>query len=272
MTVTIAIANAKGGVGKTTTAIHLALAYAAAGYAVLAVDVDHQGSLTEGLGVNIRKKPSLFEVLTEEAAVADAVYPVRRNLDVLGADIRFNPAEHKIGSLPYGELRLRRILRSLRQYDLVFIDCPPALGKVTASALAAADALLVPVEPSKHAIEGVDMMQQAREEVLEALDREVRFLGPVLCMAEHRASTKLTRRTLRERFGDLFFDAEIRRAEEIKQRAFLDQSVFDGDKLSGVAEDYLRLAGEMARRLGLLFAAGDIDGENAGTARHTAEA
>lgn len=146
--VTIAIANAKGGCAKTTSVLHLAVAFAERGLDVLAVDVDPQGTLTRQLGITIRGQASVKEVLLDGLPLAEAVVVARPQLAVLGADLRLASADLDLATAVGGDTRLRRALRNA-PYDIILIDYPPAIGKLTVNALVAADAFIVPLEPSQ---------------------------------------------------------------------------------------------------------------------------
>ncbi|CAA9562631.1 MAG: Chromosome (plasmid) partitioning protein ParA / Sporulation initiation inhibitor protein Soj [uncultured Thermomicrobiales bacterium] len=251
MSATIAIANAKGGCGKTTTVLHLAVAFAEQGLDVLAVDVDPQGTLTRQLGVVVRGQPTVKEVLIDGVPLEEAVVPARPRLDVLGADLRLAAADLDLAAAVGGDTRLRRALRAAR-HDLVLIDCPPAIGKLTVNALVAAGAFLVPLEPSQYSLEGLDMLQPTVRAVRENYTPDLAFLGPVLVMAEPRTVvTKVVREQLEREWGDLAFRTVVRKSQRTKEVAFTRDTLFDAGEMTTTGADYLGLAAEIADRLGL---------------------
>jgi chromosome partitioning protein len=247
----IAIANAKGGCGKTTTALHLAVAFAEQGISVLAVDMDPQGTLTRQLGITARGAPTVKEVLLAGMTLPEAVVAARLRLDVLGADLRLASADLDLATAVGGDTRLRRALRNAA-YDLVLIDCPPAIGKLTVNALVAADAFLVPLDPSQYALEGLDMLQPTVQAVRENYSPDLAFLGPVLVLAEPRTIvTKLVREQLETEWGALVFHTVVRKSQRTREVAFTRDTLYDGGETTTTGSDYLDLSAEIAVRLGL---------------------
>ncbi len=251
MTVTIAVANAKGGCGKTTTALHLAVAFAERGLRTLAVDVDPQGTLTRQLGVAVRGRPSVKEVLIDGLPFDQTVVPARPMLDVLGADLRLASADLDLAAAVGGDTRLRRALRGAR-YGVVLIDCPPAIGKLTVNALVAADCFLVPLDPSQYSLEGLDMLQPTVHAVRENYSPDLDFLGPVLVMAEPRTVvTKVVREQLERDWGKRAFRTLVRKSQRTKEVAFTRDTLFDAGDATATGADYLDLVAEIAGRLDL---------------------
>lgn len=256
--VTIAIANAKGGCAKTTSVLHLAVAFAERGLDVLAVDVDPQGTLTRQLGITIRGQASVKEVLLDGLPLADAVVVARPQLAVLGADLRLASADLDLATAVGGDTRLRRALRNA-PYDIILIDCPPAIGKLTVNALVAADAFIVPLEPSQYSLEGLDMLQPTVRAVRENYSPDLAFLGPVLVMAEPRTTvTKVVREQLERDWSERFFRTMIRKSQRTKEVAFTRDTLFDGGETTTTGNDYLALATEIGARLDLSLSAATV--------------
>ncbi|HSH81810.1 MAG TPA: AAA family ATPase [Herpetosiphonaceae bacterium] len=250
MTVTIAIANAKGGVGKTTTALHLAVAFAERGLSTLAIDIDPQGTLTQQLGIATNHDtPTVREVLFDNHRLRDVAVPTRLHLDVAPADLRLADADLGLAQVGGGDLRLRKGMRGL-PHEIVVIDCPPALGKLTFNALVAADAYLVPIDSAAFALMGMDMLFRTVEEVREYFNPNLRFLGPVLTLAEPRTLvTRAVSDQLRRAYPETFATM-IRRSQKAKEVAFAQETLLDIEPTT-TGDDYRTLASEVLGRLGL---------------------
>ena len=198
----IAIANQKGGVGKTTTAVNLGAALAEAGFRVLVVDLDPQGNASTGLGINPRDvESSIYDVLMTDAPALDCIEPTSlKNLFVLPATIDLAGAEIELVSAFSRELKLRRALDVLRpEYDIILIDCPPSLGLLTVNGLAAADDVIVPVQSEYYALEGLGQLLK-NVAMVRSLNPTLDVRGIVLTM--HDARTKLAEQV----------ESEVRRA------------------------------------------------------------
>ena len=201
----IAIANQKGGVGKTTTAVNLGAALAEAGYRVLVVDLDPQGNASTGLGINHRDvESSVYDVIMTDAPALDCVEPTSlKNLFVLPATIDLAGAEIELVSAFSRELKLRRALDLVRpEYDFILIDCPPSLGLLTVNGLAAADDVIVPMQCEYYALEGLGPAPEERGHGAVNLNPTLDVRGIVLTMYDAR--TKLAEQVeheVREHFG-----------------------------------------------------------------------
>jgi chromosome partitioning protein len=252
LTTVLAVANQKGGVGKTTTAINLAAALAALEHEVLLVDCDPQGNATRGLG-GAPEPPNLYQVLTGAAAAADAIRPSGfPHLDLLPADRNLVGVEVEFVGLDGWERRLaERLAPVVARYDLVFLDAPPSLGHLTVLALVAADAVLVPMQCEYFALEGLSELVGTIRAVAGALNPRLRLSGIVLTMYDDRM--KLTRDVeaeLRRHFGGAVFATAVPRNVRLAEAPSHGLAILQYDIKSRGAEAYLALARELRGRIG----------------------
>ncbi|MBW3561670.1 MAG: AAA family ATPase [Actinobacteria bacterium] len=251
----IAVANQKGGVGKTTTAVSVAAALADAGAQVLLVDLDPQGNATTGLGHRPQEgAPSTYRVLIEEMPVEDATEPTSiRGLHCVPSSLDLAGAEIELVSVFNRERRLRQGLDAVRDlYDVIIIDCPPTLGLLTINALAAADSVILPIQCEYYALEGVGQLTRTLELVRRGLNPDLDLFGVVLTMYDAR--TKLSQQVadeVRSHFGELVFRTIVPRTVRLSEAPSYGQPITVYDPTSRGARSYLRLADEVAGRLGL---------------------
>ena len=251
----IAVANQKGGVGKSTTAVSLGAALAELGHRVLVVDLDPQGNASTGLGIRHEERDvTVYDVLATEAPIEGAIVPTPiDNLFAIPSTIDLAGAEIELVSQFSRELRLRKAIEPLREggdFDFVFLDCPPSLGLLTVNALAAAEELIVPIQCEYYALEGLGQLLRNVRLVQQNVNTSLHLTGIVMTMFDPR--TKLSEQVVaevRRYFGDRVYDTIIPRTVRLSEAPGFGQPITVYDPNSKGAQSYRDLAREVASRL-----------------------
>ncbi|KRG68321.1 ParA family protein [Pseudoxanthomonas dokdonensis] len=247
----IAIANQKGGVGKTTTAVNLAAALARAPQRVLLVDLDAQGNATMGSGIDKRELAhSTCDVLLQETATRDAIVATPENFDLLPGNIDLTAAEIQLMNVDGREQRLKQALESVRaDYDFIIIDCPPALSLLTLNALTAADSVLVPMQCEYYALEGLSALMETIQALQARLNPALEIEGVLRTMFDVRNNlANAVSAELTAHFGDRVFRTIVPRNVRVAEAPSHGQSIVGYDRASRGGVAYLGLAGEILRR------------------------
>ena len=250
----LVVANQKGGVGKTTTAINLGTALAAVGERVLLIDSDPQGNASTGLGVGrAQRKSTLYDVLMGEKPILDAVVKTKvPGLDLTPSDPDLSGVELELGQQAGRSFKLRDALGPLRaqgDYTYVLIDCPPSLNLLTVNAMAAADAVLVPLQCEFFALEGLSQLMRTIELVRGSLNSKLEIQGVVLTMYDRRNSlSDQVAGDVRAHFGDTVYQTVIPRNVRVSEAPSFGKPVLVYDLKCAGSQAYLKLAREVVLR------------------------
>lgn len=247
-----AIANQKGGVGKTTTCINLAASLVATKRRVLLIDLDPQGNATTGSGVDkLNLEHSIYDVLTGESDLAQAMqFSEHGGYQLLPANRDLTAAEVVLLEMEMKEHRLRQALAPIREnYDYILIDCPPSLSMLTVNALSAADGVIIPMQCEYYALEGLTDLMNSIQRIAERLNPALKIEGLLRTMYDPRISlTNDVSAQLQEHFGDKLYTTVIPRNVRLAEAPSFGMPALVYDKQSRGAMAYLALAGELARR------------------------
>jgi len=251
MSTVYAVANQKGGVGKTTTAVNLAACVAEAGYETLLVDIDPQGNATVGLGLDKEERPSVYDVLIGEAEMPDVLRPSGiERLTVAPSHPDLAGANVELPRVPGSETILRERLATVREeFFFTLVDCPPSLGPLTVNALVAADRVIVPVQTEYFALEGLAGLLDTLGLVQREMNPRLTVAGMLLTM--HDPRTRLAQdveREVRMHFPELVFETVIPRNVRIGEAPSYGRPVIHHDPHCAGADAYFELAKEVAAR------------------------
>ena len=244
----IAVANQKGGVGKTTTSVNLAACLAAKEQNVLLVDCDPQGNASSGYGIDKSAlATTIYQVIINSTPVQEAIVKTEFGVDVLPANIELAGAEVELVAAISRETRLKRALEPVEQeYDYIIIDCPPSLGLLTLNSLAAADSVLMPIQCEFYALEGVSQLMNTIELVRTNLNPHLEVEGVLMTMYDGR--TRLAEQVVaevRENFGDLVYETMIPRTVRLSEAPSYGEPILYYDKRSKGTDTYMKLAEEV---------------------------
>lgn len=249
----IAFANQKGGVGKTTSAVNIAASVGILGKSVLLIDLDPQGNTTSGVGINKKNlKSTSYELLIDEIDAAQAIVETEfKNLSVIPSNISLAGAEFDLYQLDNREYRLKKQLEAVKDnYDYIFIDCPPSLGMITVNALAAADAVIIPMQCEYYALEGLSQLLITIRKIKQLYNPELEICGILITMFNGRLIlTMQVISELKKYYSDKLFKTPVSRNVKLSEAPSFGKPVYYHDKSSKGAVEYLEVAKELIERI-----------------------
>ena len=249
----IAFANQKGGVGKTTSAVNIAASVGILGKSVLLIDLDPQGNTTSGVGINKKNlKSTSYELLIDEIDAAQAIVETEfKNLSVIPSNISLAGAEFDLYQLDNREYRLKKQLEAVKDnYDYIFIDCPPSLGMITVNALAAADAVIIPMQCEYYALEGLSQLMITIRKIKQLYNPELEICDILITMFNGRLIlTMQVISELKKYYSDKLFKTPVSRNVKLSEAPSFGKPVYYHDKSSKGAVEYLEVAKELIERI-----------------------
>ena len=255
LTKVIAVANQKGGVGKTTTAVNLSACLAASGKNVLLFDLDPQANATSGLGLEKKDGASAYQALLGDQPLAGQIQPTAfKGLHIIPSELDLCGADLELARMDNHLQRLRQVLQPVRddpRFDLIIIDCPPSLGILTLNAFTAADALLVPLQCEYYALEGISMVTRLMNQLRDnGVNPTLELIGIVLTMFDARTNlSSQVSSEVRTHFGEKVFETVIPRTTRLAEAPSFGKPIIYYDKYSAAAAAYEVLAQELLKRL-----------------------
>lgn len=255
MSKVIAIANQKGGVGKTTTALNIAAGMVKVGKKVLVIDLDPQGNLTDYIGHQADELPTISELLQQAAnnqlnpdSIQQSIRTNVEGIDYIPSNILLASADLFLAQVMCREQVLRRLLRNTAfpPYDYILIDCLPSLGILLTNALTASDSLLIPVQAQKFALDGLQQLEQIYRMVKENINPELEIEGILLTMTDNTIMAKAVEDALIERYGNKVYDSKIRRLVEAPNSTYIKKSLI-ATKKSKLGSEYQAVVDEMLK-------------------------
>lgn len=249
MATVIALANQKGGVGKTTTSVNLGACLADAGKKVLLIDLDPQGNATSGLGIDKKKiEQSVYDVLIDDVPLANVVQKSsHEGLDIAPTTIELSGAEVELTSMMARETRLKDAFGDVKdQYDFILIDCPPSLGLLTINAFTASDSILIPVQSEYYALEGLSQLMNTIQLVRKHFNKSLKIEGVLLTMFDKRTNLgQEVNEEVRKFFGSQVYKTVIPRNVRLSEAPSHGLAIVDYDARSRGARVYQELAKEV---------------------------
>lgn len=249
MAYVIALANQKGGVGKTTTSVNLGACLADEGQKVLLIDLDPQGNATSGLGVDKRQiEQSVYDVMINDVPITDVIqHSSHPGLDIAPTTIELSGAEVELTSMMARETRLKDSFGDVRKkYDFILIDCPPSLGLLTINAFTAADSILIPVQSEYYAMEGLSQLMNTMKLVQKHFNKNLKIEGVLLTMFDKRTNLgQQVNSEVQKFFGDQVYKTIIPRNVRLSEAPSYGQAIIDYDPRSTGAKVYQQLAKEV---------------------------